>query len=69
MQSSGMRHITITPRLGHTDRLAKHQLGERLPGSRAEGLPFFGRINLRQTHTHRKRPAIPPWLGIGVGCR
>ena len=24
---------------------------------------------VRQLHTLGKRPAIPPWLGIGVGCR
>jgi len=27
------------------------------------------RQQLTDTAVGRKRPAIPPWLGIGVGCR
>lgn len=27
------------------------------------------KLQQRLTQHHGKRPAIPPWLGIGVGCR
>jgi hypothetical protein len=39
--------MTFMPRLGNSDRLAKHQLGQYLLGSRAEGLPLLRRVYLR----------------------
>ena len=30
---------------------------------------FKSRVSFRDLMAFRKRPAIPPWLGIGVGCR
>lgn len=38
------------------------QQRERPEGHRVAGVRTFALIG-------RKRPAIPPWLGIGVGCR
>lgn len=32
-------------------------------------LPTHKANQIEELLPHRKRPAIPPWLGIGVGCR
>ena len=39
--------------------------GKQVQGVRCWALQVQGRSN----HNKGKRPAIPPWLGIGVGCR